>query len=180
MRANSQKTDSQLVSDYISGNRAAVTVLIKRWHGRFCDQAYWYVKDRDAAKDVAQESWTIILNKVHSLQDRSKFGAWALRVVTRKAIDVLRKKKLEHQNLREHDNYIDTDYDQSNQDSAAAVVKMKKAIQSLPVGQRMVIRLFYLEGYRIKEIGRVLGISTGTVKSRLFHAREKLKELMKE
>jgi RNA polymerase sigma-70 factor (ECF subfamily) len=50
-----------------------------------------------------------------------------------------------------------------------------KAINELPIEQQQAIRLFYVEEYSLKEIGDLLNISVGTVKSRLFHAREKLK-----
>ncbi len=57
---------------------------------------------------------------------------------------------------------------------------MLKAIQTLPDEQKAVIKLFYLESYSIKQISELLKISAGTTKSRLFHAREKLKQTLKQ
>ena len=59
------------------------------------------------------------------------------------------------------------------------IQRLKKAISLLPSTQRMVLSLFYLENYSLKEISGILDISEGTVKSRLFNAREHLKETLK-
>ena len=58
--------------------------------------------------------------------------------------------------------------------------KLLQAIQDLPEQQKMVIKLFYLEEYTLKEISKTLKMSLGTVKSRLFYAREKLKKNIKK
>ena len=89
--------DSWLVLDYRSGNNKALALLVKRWHAKFCRQAYWYTKDIHQAKDIAQESWTIIMKNITKLEDTNKFGSWAMTIVNRKAVDWLRvqKKKLD-------------------------------------------------------------------------------------
>ena len=64
-------------------------------------------------------------------------------------------------------------------DKESIKIDLLKAIQSLSINQQMVIRLFYVEEYSLKDISDTLKISVGTVKSRLFHAREKLKLILK-
>ncbi|NQZ44946.1 MAG: RNA polymerase sigma factor [Flavobacteriaceae bacterium] len=59
------------------------------------------------------------------------------------------------------------------------IARLQRAMQNLPFDQRMVLKLFYLESYSIKEISRITKVSTSTVKTRLFRAREKLKEVLK-
>ena len=63
-----QSTDETLVVAYKAGNKKALAVLVKRWHKLFCDKAYWLVKDKDVAKDIAQESWTTIMHKLESIK----------------------------------------------------------------------------------------------------------------
>mgnify|MGYP000185661021 CR=1 FL=1 len=58
--------------------------------------------------------------------------------------------------------------------------ELLKAIKLLSEHQQMVINLFYVEDYSLQQIGDILGISIGTAKSRLFHAREKLKTIIKQ
>ncbi len=58
-------------------------------------------------------------------------------------------------------------------------ILLQKAVLTLPTNQQLVLRLFYLEGYSLKEMSQILEISMGTVKSRLFYGREKLKTILK-
>ncbi|WP_299219342.1 RNA polymerase sigma factor [uncultured Aquimarina sp.] len=179
---NTNKTfDSLLVLQCQSGNKKAAAILVKRWHEKLCKQAYWYSKDVEASKDIAQDSWSTILIKIHNLKDPNSFGSWALTIVTRKSYDWLRKNKKE---LKSIDSYSENLYqdpiddDTSGKDDSIMIV-LKKAIKTLPNDQQMVLHLFYLEGYSVKQIGKIANISTGTVKSRLFTAREKLKLILK-
>lgn len=174
-----QSIDEKLVEAYKSGDKKALAALVKRWHKLFCDKAYWLIKDKDAAKDIAQESWAIIIAKIDDLKEPKQFKFWAYRIVCNKAMDWLRlQSKIrnktigDHQELKSEDEiYIENDYLKQ---------KLFNEIKALPNKQKTVIRLFYLESYSLKQISALLNISVGTAKSRLFHAREKLKKILKQ
>lgn len=72
MKSN-QSIDEELVEAYKAGDKSALATLVKRWHKVFCDKAYWLVKDKDAAKDIAQDSWTVIIQKIDTLNDPKQF-----------------------------------------------------------------------------------------------------------
>ena len=74
-------SDSDLVLEFQSGNKEALNQLVKRWHKTFCKKAYWLVKDADIAKDIAQDSWGVIIKKIDTLKKIESFGSWALRIV---------------------------------------------------------------------------------------------------
>lgn len=170
-------TDSKLVLEYQSGNFKAMTILVERWHHKFCKQAYWYTKNRVVAKDIAQDSWKIIIHKLINLRKPEKFGYWALAIVCRKAIDYTRKQSKTIERLKVyHESLINDSYDTDIRDDS---VKILVALKSLPMNQQIVLRLFYIENYSLKEIGKSLDLSEGTIKSRLFYAREKLKAIIK-
>jgi len=171
--------DSWLVLDYKSGNKKALAILVKRWHPKFCRQAYWYTKDIHQAKDIAQESWTVIMKKISKLKDTNKFGSWAMTIVNRKAVDWLRVQKRKSDGLK---GYYESNINQSvtNNNSINELQGLKSAINKLPDDQQIVIRLFYTESCSLNEISEILNISKGTVKSRLFYAREKLKSIIKK
>ena len=178
MNDNNKVVDGLLVLQYQSGNDKALPLLVKRWHKKFCSKAYWITKDADVSKDIAQESWRLIMNKLQSLKDPNSFGGWALTIVYRKAIDWIRTHKKEDEKLHEYYNDRVIDEHEPN-DNEHLKKELLKAIKSLPENQQLVINLFYVEDYTLKEISEILNISAGTVKSRLFHAREKLKKSIK-
>lgn len=177
MKTN-KRIDAKLVEAFQSGNKEALADLVKRWHLLFCKKAFWIVKDADLAKDIAQETWQTIMNKINTLNDRSSFGSWAMRIVYSKSLDMIRESTKER---HRKDTYYkeQTSENIEEKDNSQLKSDLLKAIRALPINQQHVIRLFYVEEYALKEIGDLLEISIGTVKSRLFHAREKLKLTLK-
>jgi RNA polymerase sigma-70 factor (ECF subfamily) len=169
--------DSGLVNDYQNENPAALVQLVERWHKAFCKKAFFIVKDSEVAKDVAQESWKTIIKKLDSLKDASSFGGWALRIVNNKAIDVLRVQSRLTNTKKElkRTSEIEEPYTENKELKNLLLT----SIQSLSVEQQQVVRLFYLNEYSLSEIAEMLQLKKGTVKSRLFHAREKLKIILK-
>ncbi|GAA4952385.1 sigma-70 family RNA polymerase sigma factor [Algibacter agarivorans] len=170
--------DSLLVLQYQSGDAKALPVLVKRWHKTFCEKAYWLVKDADVAKDIAQDSWGIIIGKISHLKNPESFGSWALRIVYTKSLDWIKSNKRLHQNLESY-KYEQEVFDLEKPDDDELKNELLKTIKTLPENQQVVIRLFYVQEYSLKEISKILNISVGTAKSRLFHAREKLKHILK-
>ena len=171
--------DGKLVMEFQKGNQQALVALVKRWHKTFCDKAYWMVKDSDVAKDIAQDCWQVIISKMDKLNDPYSFGAWAMRIVYTKSIDAIKanNKTINVQNQLKKDQ----DGIAVEEDSESNTVKQEllKMVNELPEQQQVVIRLFYVQDYSLKEISDMLNISVGTTKSRLYHAREKLKQILK-
>ncbi|WP_087520260.1 RNA polymerase sigma factor [Polaribacter sp. SA4-12] len=149
-------------------------------HLKLCNLAFFIVKDADVAKDIAQESWIIIIHKLETLQETSKFKSWAISIVNRRAIDWIRTNNRERIKLEKSFNESEKEDSFSKVDDTTAIKKvLLEAIEKLSVEHQMVLRLFYKESYSLKEISDLLQISIGTTKSRLFHAREKLKTKLK-
>lgn len=181
MKDTNNLSDDELVLSYQSGNTSALSGLVKRWHVQFCKLAYWYVKDADLAKDIAQESWVIIFKKLDTLKNPKQFKSWAVSIVNRKAIDCIRAINRESNKL--HTFYKEKDknnnVDNSEERKTKLISILKVGIDELPTNQKMIIKLFYTENYSLQQLSEALKISVGTAKSRLFHAREKLKKSLK-
>lgn len=171
--------DATLVKSYQAGDQKAIAVLVKRWHLEFCKKAYFIVKDANVSKDIAQDCWQTIMAKLDTLEKPSSFKSWALRIVYNKSLDVLRQQSKNRLKETKIENLQVAEIDDYNE-NIELKEKLLKAIQHLPEQQQMVVRLFYTEDYSLKEISKLLHISEGTVKSRLFHAREKLKQTLKK
>lgn len=180
MKDKSNLSDKKLVLEYQSGNRKVIAVLVKKWHIQFCKLAHYYVNDADVAKDIAQESWQTILKKLDELKNPKQFKSWAISIVNRKAIDYLRANKrvlskYQKFHAENQNKFVSEEIDERDD----LEDNLLKAIQKLSMEQQMVVKLFYMESYSLKEISELLKISIGTAKSRLFHAREKLKKIIK-
>ena len=171
-------SDRNLIERYISGDKSALAILVKRWHKIFCEKAFWVLRDKDLSKDVAQESWIIIINKLDTLKKAESFKSWALRIIYTKAIDAHKRRTREFQELNKIET---TGYTELNEKEDATLLKKKllRAIQDLSKEKQDIIRLFYVREYSLKEISSFLQIPIGTAKSRLFKAREQLKSILK-
>ncbi len=178
MNNNQNLSDGFLVDQYKSGVITVLPILVKRWHKKFCEKAYWVTKDKDLAKDIAQDCWVTIIAKIDSLESSNSFKSWAFRIVYTKAIDSLKLKNKSNKDLKTitREEYAE-EYTEDNKSNIKKV--LLKAIQDLPKEKQDVIMLFYVEEYSLKEISAFLKIPIGTVKSRLFQAREKLKSIVK-
>jgi len=134
------------------------------------------------AEDVAQEALLRAYRQFDRLRDRNRFRAWLVRIAFRLALDRLRSGK--RRELR------DTLWSQpehqpraGNAEDLAASnefqAHLDSALSELPEKLRLVLLLAAMEGHTIDEISGMLGISTGTVKSRIFYARRKLAEKLR-
>jgi len=171
--------DELLVIQVQSGDRRALSLLIKRWHVKILKQAYRHLRNMDTAKDIAQDSWVAIIKGIHTLKDPSLFATWAMTITSRKSVDWIRKK----QRSRRDDTRLilpEVDDQQASSNKEENRLKaMMKALKEIKSNQRTILSMYYLDGYSVGMIAEILSIPKGTVKSRLFHAREKLKNTIK-
>lgn len=183
MKKRQDPTDGFLITQYRSGRTEVLPTLVKRYHKTFCEKAYWITKDKEKAKDIAQDCWIIIIDKLYTLDNVNSFKGWASRIVYTKAIDSI-KHRHKYKETIEDARLMSNELERSEDDNASVRVELlkaiHKAIQQLPKGKQDIIRLFYAEEYSINDISSFLNIPIGTVKSRLFKARQKLKSIMQK
>jgi len=180
MNKNTDKIlDELLVLQYRTGKQNALALLAKRWNQKIIRQAYWHTQNFEASKDIAQESWLVIVKGLNGLREPQRFGMWALSITSKKAIDWIRMNQRErkHENTKkEAQEEFSSSYKDEHKEEKINAVQL--AMKDLPDEQRIVLSLFYLEEYSLKEISKIMNIPIGTVKSRLFNSREKLKNLL--
>ncbi len=134
------------------------------------------------AEDVAQEAMLRAYRQFDRLRDRNRFRAWLVRIAFRIALDRLRSGK--RRELR------DTLWSQPEHQPPAATAEdlavsnefqayLENTLAELPEKLRLVLLLAAMEGHTIAEFASMLGISTGTVKSRIFYARRQLAEKLR-
>ncbi len=162
-----------------SGDSIAQEEIYKRYARNMYNTAYRIVAHQAEAEDVLQESFLEVFTKINDYRGDATFGAWLKRIVVNRSITVLRKRKFEMTNTVELDNLADTEYDfELLEEQSDLVQKIKKGIEKLPEGYRVVLSLYLLEGYDHVEIAQVLNITESTSKSQFLRAKEKLRKVL--
>jgi RNA polymerase sigma-70 factor (ECF subfamily) len=133
-----------------------------------------YARDPDEAGILYNESMLKVLTSLHQYKGKGEWMAWIRRIVVNTCIDHSRRKvkfsSLSIDDLKE--NIPQVDSDAYNRLSAAETMRL---LHDLPRNTALVFNLFVLEGYKHEEIGRLLGIPSGTSKWHLSEARRLLK-----
>jgi RNA polymerase sigma-70 factor (ECF subfamily) len=145
--------------------------------------AYGVLRQRQDAEDVAQEAFVKAYRRFSDLRDRERFRAWLVRMTWRLALDRQRgdrRRAARESNAAQSTNPGGRRYEPpaALEDLAARqrADRLWAAIDALPDKLRVVVVLSNIEGHDIREVARLLGLPEGTVKSRLFVARQRLKE----
>jgi RNA polymerase sigma factor (sigma-70 family) len=168
--------DEYLIAAAATGDRGAWARLVVRWQPKLLRHAWRVLGDAERAKDVVQEAWVDILRGLRRLDDYAAFPAWALRIVTRRCQRLFRGGERDRRIAEEV--ALDAEPVVADIDVAESVADLPRvlaAVQALPAPQRAALALFYLENLSVAEIAIALDVAPGTVKTRLMHARRKVR-----
>jgi RNA polymerase sigma factor (sigma-70 family) len=168
--------DEYLVIRSQGGDPEAFQLLVERWHFRFIRHAFRYTKSEDAARDVVQDTWMAMIRSLSALNDPRRFRTWSYRIVANKARDWVRREQVRRRTDANPPPPDTVDSARSDDD----ITTIREGIQQLEPDQRLVLTWFYLEGMSVREIADALSIPIGTVKSRLFNARNTLRARLME
>jgi len=160
------------------GERPAFDELIERWHEPLWKYVRRLTGDDEAAKEIAQEVWLRVLRGIGRLRDGTKLRAWLFGIARRVLMDRLRAQyaappasDVDPADIAAADTTGTADAD---------LTAMHDELARLPAIEREVLTLFYLRELALTEIAEVLGVPAGTVKSRLFRARQMLRRELTE
>ena len=143
--------------------------------------AYGVLRHKQDAEDVAQEAFAKAYRSFRQLRDRERFRAWLVRMTWRLAIDRRRgDKRRDVREQRSSDMDVAQDFSPAEQDLLARerAARLWQAIDALPEKLRVVVVLAGIEEHNLREVAQLLDVPEGTVKSRMFDARQRLKELL--
>ncbi|WP_145259429.1 RNA polymerase sigma factor [Planctomycetes bacterium Pan216] len=175
-RSPEQIVDELLVLRWQEGNAAAVEAMVERWQPRLWRHACRLLGRRDVASDITQEAWIAIVKGIGRLRDPACFRRWAFLIVTRKCADWIRVQQRQRDVLRQ----VPVPPEEADDASADGdeIERLRWAMKRLPEERRVLLAMFYREQMSLHEIADILEIPVGTVKSRLYHAREELREVI--
>jgi len=146
--------------------------------------AYFYLKDRGLAEDVFQEVFTKVYLQMEKFRGESSPRTWIYRIAVNLCRDKLRSAAMRRMLLVGEEIIRSVmPAEQDTEDEVLAQTDREEllaAVMTLPVDYREVVLLYYYEEMDIAEVSQALGLSGGTVRSRLFRARAKLRAMLRE
>ena len=159
-----------------TGDRKAFNRLAEHYQKRLFTYAARLTGESEMARDAAQDAWADIVRGLGRLSDARLFNAWAYKIVSRRCADQIRKAQ---RRRRTNTAYAAEPKQVSSLGDGAEQSSDRKTIlgliQNLPDEQRLAMVLFYSEDLGIAEIAHITGAPAGTVKTRLLHARNKIR-----
>ena len=170
MKDKLSKIETQLlVMAAQDGSREALEKLVVLWQKKLWHYVFRFTGDVHASWDITQQCWLEILKGLKKLRDPKNFKAWAYRIATNRTMNWLKRRK---KNRYINPESIEVDSNKKDDD-----LQVKELVRRLKSDSRVILSLHYFEQLSISEISIATNIPEGTVKSRLFTAREELKQL---
>lgn len=184
----SSAPDDRLVALAKQGDTEAFQELVFRHRDKIYARAYLIMRNEDEALDLSQEAWVKAWQRLAQFQGESSFATWITRIVINLCLDELRRQKKVKaesiEDLQEESGGVERQMpvEWNNPTEGLEKDELRKRIDSamekLSDAHRTVLVLHEFEGLEYKEIAKRVGISIGTVMSRLFYARRRLATLL--
>ena len=165
--------ESLLIQLCLKQDLTAQEFLYKKYAPRFLALILRYIPRRDDAEDVLVESIFKIFTKLDTFKKEGSFEGWMKRLVVNDCLMFLRKNKMITVGI---DTLNEAKVDMDDSFMEKDVEALKRVIDSLPSGYKIIFNLYVVEGYKHKEIAQLLGISVNTSKSQLIHAKRSIRK----
>jgi RNA polymerase sigma factor (sigma-70 family) len=187
--ASAPTEEMQLVHRARQGDLCAYDELVKRYQERIYATIYHMTANHEDANDLAQESFVKAFQALKSFKGGSSFYTWLYRIAVNKTINFLKQRK-----NRQHMSLNDLDFNAEHNPDLVALIsdktprreaglnelqeKLNAAMLKLSESHRMAVVLHDVQGLSHEEIAKVMHCNIGTVRSRLFYARQQLQALL--
>ena len=173
--------DQALVQRYRDGDREAFTELVIRYQRPIYNAAFWILRSAEDARDVAQIVFLRVAERLDEFDSQHKFFSWIYRIAVNESLNLLRR--------NEHEEFLDDEIDLPGLETANPEVlageaertrRIERALMGMSTSDRTVIVLRHFSECSYQEIAQILDIDEKTVKSRLFEARQRLRDMLKD
>ena len=187
----SRKQDDELIARTQGGDAAAFDDLIVKYSPRLYGLVYHMTSNHEDANDLMQDIWSKAFRSIVGFRGKSSFYTWIHSIGVNMTINFLKKRSRRHHlSLDDVDAGVQNDKEFIELTAGTTPVReadlgelqkrLNEAMQKLSVDHRTVVTMFDIQGMPHAEIAKILGISEGTVRSRLFYAHRQLQNFLSE
>lgn len=159
------------------GNARAQYELYNLYAKAMLNTSFRMMNNLENAEDMLQESFSEAFRKLDTFRYESTFGAWLKRIVVNRCINEIKRKKADLQffdDMSQFGKPMNVEEEHIEMD----VKSIRRAMEELPNGSRMIFSLYLLEGYDHREIAQILDVSESNSKSQYMRAKRKVKEIL--
>ncbi len=178
-----------IIREVLDGDANAFEAIVREYEKNVYNIALRMSGDREDALDVSQESFLKAYHSLANFRGESKFSVWLYRIVSNTCLDFLRERKRRAEIPLVRGDDEDGEELQIGDESQSPETlfqrkltreALQRGLTSLPEDQRKILLLREIQGFSYEEIGQILSLESGTVKSRIFRARRKMCEFLAE
>lgn len=191
VRAEERARSAELVARALKGDLEAYDELIQLFQERIYATTYNMTSNHEDAHDLTQEAFIKAYRSLHTFKGQSSFYTWIYRIAVNRTINFLKKR-----NRRVNLSLNDMDANVENNPELVSLIsdrtprrdvnlqelqeKLNEAMQRLSESHRLVVALHDIQGLSHDEISKIVNCNTGTVRSRLFYARQQLQAYLSD
>ncbi|MFO7842060.1 MAG: sigma-70 family RNA polymerase sigma factor [Fidelibacterota bacterium] len=187
-KKNIKYSDEELIARFQKGDERAYVELVHRYKDRLLNFVYRYLNSYEQAEDVVQDTLMKLYTSAHMYREIAKFSTWIFTIAANLAKSELRRLKRRRVISIHNMGFDDKEYEipsetydpEKETTSAYGEKQIQQAIDLLPDQFKTVILLREVQQLSYEEISQILGVSIGTVKSRINRGRLRLQKLLKE
>lgn len=174
------QTDEKLISKAIKGNKSAWLKLVKRYDKLVYNYALRMVSNRDDALDLMQDTFLATFRNLETFRGDSAFKSWLLKIAHYRCIEFYRRRKhmVDLDAVPEAFNESGEDCPEMSMVAQQQGQDLINAMSRLSVNQRAVVEMKFFQHLTFEDIAKQLGISSNTVKSRLYAGLDKMKQVL--
>ena len=185
-REQHKDMDAQLIDEVSKGNHAAFDILFSKYNNKLYASLLAFTKSQDLAEDLTQKTFIRVWKKIETFRGDSSLFTWIYRIAINLAKNEFSSRQARNQGITDN---MDDDHHHlvssvSSPESHAIELESMQAVMnfiaSLPADLREAISLREFDGKSYEEIAQITESPIGTVRSRIFRAREEILNFMKE
>ncbi|MEG0773784.1 RNA polymerase sigma factor [Clostridium sp.] len=171
--------DLVIVERVLKGEMIAFELLIKKYENIIFNYIYKIILNKEDSEDIAQEAFIRAYKSLYTFQRKSSFSTWLFKIASNCINSYFKKKKnytIQYDEILTNVQCSSLDKPEEALEAIETKKEVEKLLNSLGVDQRSCIVLKYVEGFSLREISEILGISEDAVKMKIYRARKKLCE----